>query len=90
MVHPLEHYAPHAMNARDDKGLAGGGNDGARAGQGAGSVVAAPLFSTSIHTPPRSATPISAARQRKLHVGHFAFMRSVVQGLDARESWERY
>ena len=32
----------------------------------------------------------SAARQRKLHVGHFAFMRSVVQGLDPRESWERY
>ena len=31
-----------------------------------------------------------AARQRKLHVGHFAFMRSVVQGLDPRESWERY
>lgn len=35
-------------------------------------------------------TPVSAARQRKLHVGHFAFMRSVVQGLDPRESWERY
>jgi len=32
----------------------------------------------------------SAARQRKLHVGHFAFMRSVVQGLDPRDSWERY
>ena len=32
----------------------------------------------------------SAARQSKLHVGHFAFMRSVVQGLDPRESWERY
>lgn len=32
----------------------------------------------------------SAARQRKLHVGHFAFMRSVVQGLDPKESWERY
>ena len=34
--------------------------------------------------------PSSAARQRKLHVGHFAFMRAVVQGLDARDSWERY
>ena len=34
--------------------------------------------------------PASAARERKLHVGHFAFMRAVVQGLDARESWERY
>ncbi len=33
---------------------------------------------------------VAAARQRKLHVGHFAFMRSVVQGLDPRESWERY
>ena len=32
----------------------------------------------------------SAARQRKLHVGHFAFMRSMVQGLDPREIWERY
>ncbi|MBC7939030.1 MAG: tyrosine-type recombinase/integrase [Chitinophagaceae bacterium] len=34
-------------------------------------------------------SPAVAARQRKLHVGHFAFMRSVVQGLDPRESWER-
>ncbi len=33
---------------------------------------------------------MAAARQRKLHIGHFAFMRSVVQGLDPRESWERY
>ena len=33
-----------------------------------------------------AATPVSAARQRKLHVGHFAFMRSVVQGLDPGES----
>ena len=33
---------------------------------------------------------IAAARPRKLHVGHFAFMRSVVQGLDVRQSWERY
>jgi site-specific recombinase XerD len=48
--------------------------------------------------PGRSAVPasaqfpllVSAARKRKLHVGHFAFMRSVVQGLDPRESWERY
>jgi hypothetical protein len=35
-------------------------------------------------------SPVSAARARKLHVGHFAFMRSVVQGLDLRQSWERY
>jgi site-specific recombinase XerD len=39
---------------------------------------------------PASPPRVGAARQRKLHVGHFAFMRSVVQGLDARESWERY
>ena len=30
------------------------------------------------------------ARQRKLHTGHFAFMRSVVQGLDPKDSWDRY
>jgi site-specific recombinase XerD len=34
--------------------------------------------------------PSSAARPRKLHVGHFAFMRAVVQGLDVQESWDRY
>ena len=50
----------------------------------------APLFGGSTRTAPRSDSPVSAARQRKLHVGHFAFMRSVVQGLDPRESWERY
>ena len=61
----------------------------ARAGQGAVSGVPAPLFGTSTRPPPRSPA-ISAARQRRLHVGHFAFMRSVVQGLDPRESWERY
>jgi site-specific recombinase XerD len=32
----------------------------------------------------------SATRQRKLHVGHFAFMRAVVQGLPVQESWDRY
>ena len=31
---------------------------------------------------------VSAARPRKPHVGHFACMRSLVQGLDARKSWE--
>ena len=67
------------MNARDDKlMLAGGRPKPARAGQG----VAAPYA--------RGHVQVSAARQRKLHVGHFAFMRSVVQGLDPRESWERY
>ena len=34
--------------------------------------------------------PTPARRQRKLHAGHFAFMRAVVQGIDARASWERY
>ena len=79
------------MNARDDKAVASSSPKrpkSARAGQGAGAP--APLFGTSIRTPPRSLAPVSAARQRKLHVGHFAFMRSVVQGLDPRDSWERY
>jgi site-specific recombinase XerD len=31
-----------------------------------------------------------AARPRKLHGGHFAFMRALVQGLDVQASWERY
>jgi site-specific recombinase XerD len=31
-----------------------------------------------------------ATRKRKLHLGHIAFMRAVVQGLDTRESWDRY
>ena len=67
------------MNARDDKLLlAGGRPKAAPAGQGAALV------------PARVGIHVSAARQRKLHVGHFAFMRSVVQGLDPRESWERY
>lgn len=29
-------------------------------------------------------------RLRKLNSGHFAFMRAVVQGLDARAAWDRY
>ncbi|NTB05867.1 phage integrase family protein [Agrobacterium tumefaciens] len=28
--------------------------------------------------------------ERKLHSGHFAFMRAYVQGLDLREMWDRY
>ena len=37
-------------------------------------------------------TPLAApaGRRRKLHIGHFAFMRALVQGLDARASWDRY
>ena len=36
--------------------------------------------------------PMLAAptRHRKLHLGHFAFMRAVVQGLETRDSWDRY
>ena len=81
------------MNAHDAKALADLGPEGPKAGgagQGAGSSVPAPLFGASTGTPARNATRVSAARQRKLHVGHFAFMRSVVQGLDPRDSWERY
>jgi site-specific recombinase XerD len=62
----------------------------AGAGQGVASGVRAPGLGASIRTGLRSDSPVSAARRRKLHVGHFAFMRSVVQGLDARKSWERY
>lgn len=32
----------------------------------------------------------TATHTRKLHLGHFAFMRAVVQGLDTRASWDRY
>ncbi len=31
-----------------------------------------------------------AARPRKLHRDHFAFMRAVIQGVDLRVSWDRY
>ena len=27
---------------------------------------------------------------RKLHSGHFAFMRALAQGLDEKASWDRY
>jgi site-specific recombinase XerD len=33
---------------------------------------------------------LQTVRKRKLHLGHIAFMRSVVQGLDTRDSWDRY
>lgn len=32
----------------------------------------------------------AAAKQRALHRGHFAFMRAVIQGIDARQAWSRY
>ena len=65
-------------------GLLGAADGGGRAGQG---VLAAHARAV---TQVRAVTQASAARQRKLHVGHFAFMRAVVQGLDSRESWDRY
>jgi site-specific recombinase XerD len=41
-----------------------------------------------------SLSPVSAPRslapRRKLHLGHFAFMRAVVQGIALRDSWDRY
>jgi site-specific recombinase XerD len=38
----------------------------------------------------RAADLLATARRRKLHVGHFAFMRAVVQGVDVTASWARY
>ena len=35
-------------------------------------------------------TATAPTRKRKLHIGHFAFMRGVVQGLDTKVSWNRY
>ena len=32
----------------------------------------------------------TATPPRKLHRGHFAFMRALAQGLDERSSWDRY
>ena len=46
---------------------------------------------------PAPDSPIAAMRShaapvrpRKLHPGHFAFMRALVQGLDTRTAWNRY
>lgn len=36
------------------------------------------------------ATLVQGSTARRLHIGHFAFMRAVVQGLDTRDSWNRY
>jgi site-specific recombinase XerD len=38
----------------------------------------------------QTVVPLSAPPARKLHLGHFAFMRSLVEGLDTRDSWNRY
>ncbi len=36
------------------------------------------------------AIAVAAIPSRKLHRGHFAFMRSLVQGVDERTAWEKY
>ena len=68
------------LHARDDTVLAAALANDARKRQGA----PAPLLGASIPTSTHSHNRTSAARRRLLHVGHFAFMRSVVQGLDLR------
>ena len=35
-------------------------------------------------------TGSSDSRNRRLHAGHFAFMRAVVQGVDVTAAWDRY
>ena len=37
---------------------------------------------------PAHRAPVDTSR--KLHLGHFAFMRAVIQGTDAKAAWERY
>ena len=76
------------MNGRNDRALDSSAPKGQRAGKGA--AAAAPLLGGPTRMSLRNPATASAARQRKLHVGHFAFMRSVVQGLDPRASWDRY
>src|SRR5688572_10670492 len=40
---------------------------------------------------PESFMPKKAIdRDRKLHSGHFAFMRAIVQGVDPTKAWEQY
>ena len=39
---------------------------------------------------PALSAAAAAGRPKKLGVGHFAFMRALVQRVDARASWERY
>jgi site-specific recombinase XerD len=38
----------------------------------------------------RDLSASSATRNRRLHAGHFAFMRAVVQGVDVSAAWDRY
>lgn len=39
---------------------------------------------------PAALALVGPARRRQLHVGHFAFMRALVQSLEVRASWDRY
>ena len=48
-------------------------------------MLTAPAFEA-----PERGLSTSHLRDRKLHLGHFAFMRALVEGLDTRDSWERY
>jgi integrase len=41
-------------------------------------------------SPPANPKKGMTRPQRKLHRGHFAFMRALAQGLDERASWDRY
>ena len=55
-------------------------------------VLSDPVRETSA-LPTRKLSPAAQAQlpgARRLHMGHFAFMRAVVQGLDTRDSWNRY
>jgi site-specific recombinase XerD len=40
--------------------------------------------------PPQPAQARDTPLRRKLHLGHFAFMRALAQGVDTRASWDRY
>lgn len=55
--------------------------------EGEGMTNRAPDVPTGTMPPRLSDAP---TRRRKLHLGHFSFMRAVVQGLDTRAAWDRY
>lgn len=48
------------------------------------------LFDASTRRKTTSTDLSLATRRRKLHTGHFAFMRAVVQGIEVKASWDRY
>jgi hypothetical protein len=49
-----------------------------------------PAEDTHVMTVAMGKSAAAPERERKLHLGHFAFMRAVVQGIDTRQSWNRY